>query len=220
MVEVKPPSMLKNLKSRAITGIAIAILVILSLCNSSTACVLLGVIMILAAFEWQNITKNKSVVWTLFGVVIILLPSFSLCKIYAKEDGLAILIWLLVTISSIDTFAYFAGKMIKGPKLIPIISPGKTWAGLIAAALVSSGCGIALPFIFTAMPISESLIIGFSFALVAQSGDLLESWVKRKFGIKDSGNILPGHGGILDRIDSYITAAPYMLFITTLYATQ
>jgi phosphatidate cytidylyltransferase len=132
--------------------------------------------------------------------------------------------WVMIVTWSTDIGAFFAGKGIGGPKLAPSISPAKTWAGLIGGAIAAALLGyLAAQYLgFDAVPqidpeagelLTQSPLYGAFFwlgapmAVVAQAGDLYESWVKRRCGVKDSGTILPGHGGVLDRCDGLIAVA-------------
>ena len=134
--------------------------------------------------------------------------------------GTVVIIYLIAVIAGTDIGAYFAGRSIKGPKLAPAISPNKTWAGLIGGTIAAGLVGL-LFFYTLALGGKDIAVLGVfgheaaaAFAAscliapLAQSGDLMESWIKRRRGIKDSGNLIPGHGGILDRVDGYLTAAP------------
>lgn len=113
-----------------------------------------------------------------------------------------IVFWAMIVTWSTDTFAYFAGRSIGGPKLAPRISPSKTWSGLIGGlvgaellgALVAWWLDLGSPFLY----------IGALMGLIAQAGDLFESWLKRRADVKDSGTLLPGHGGVLDRLDGFL----------------
>jgi phosphatidate cytidylyltransferase len=125
--------------------------------------------------------------------------------------------WVMVVTWATDIFAYFSGRSIGGPKLAPRLSPNKTWAGLIGgmAGAALAGWGVArlfdlgLPFVWLGAPM----------AVLAQAGDLYESWVKRRAGVKDSGAILPGHGGVLDRLDGLlaVSAATYVVLLAGLW---
>tara|TARA_A100001037_G_scaffold284867_1_gene291651 strand:- start:671 stop:1495 length:825 start_codon:yes stop_codon:yes gene_type:complete len=144
----------------------------------------------------------------------------------AEFGGVAITIYLITLIAGIDTGAYFAGRSVGGPKLAPSISPNKTWAGLIGGTIAAGFVGL----VFFYMPVlgGNDIIIFGTFgsgavgalaisciiAPIAQFGDLMESWIKRRRGLKDSGNLIPGHGGILDRIDGYLTTAPLVALIS------
>jgi len=117
------------------------------------------------------------------------------------------LFWLLLLVWATDIGAYAAGRLIGGPLLLPVVSPKKTWAGLVggvvSAGLVGLGVGLALSLPHPAWLAVASGVL----AVVAQAGDLMESWVKRRWGVKDSSNIIPGHGGLLDRVDGLLAAA-------------
>ncbi|HEX5795299.1 MAG TPA: phosphatidate cytidylyltransferase [Geminicoccaceae bacterium] len=155
-----------------------------------------------------------SPVWTGLGVVYVGLPAIALIWLRAvPELGLGLLIWLLVVVWATDTAAYFAGRTLGGPRLAPAISPSKTWSGLCGGML-----GAALTGAFTAGLLgSERLIqaagLGAVLAIVAQLGDLTESAFKRMAGVKDSSALIPGHGGLLDRIDGLLFAAPALALV-------
>jgi phosphatidate cytidylyltransferase len=130
--------------------------------------------------------------------------------------GRDLVIWLLLVIWATDIGAYFAGRSIGGPKLAPRISPKKTWAGLfggmVAAAAVAGLAGIWLDDF---KPSLWNLLLAMVLAVVSQIGDLLESHLKRRYDAKDSSNLIPGHGGVLDRTDG-LMAASLMLALVVL----
>jgi phosphatidate cytidylyltransferase len=148
-----------------------------------------------------------------WGFLYVALPSFALVAL--RWTWFELVFWLMLVTWATDIFAYFAGRSIGGPKLAPRISPNKTWAGLIGgmigAALVGALAahlfGIGTPFLY----------LGAAMGLIAQLGDLYESWVKRRRGVKDSGAILPGHGGVLDRVDGLlpVVVATLLVLIAT-----
>jgi phosphatidate cytidylyltransferase len=118
--------------------------------------------------------------------------------------------WLVVTVLGVwayDTGAYFAGSIIGGPRFLTSISPSKTWAGAIGG-LVTATAVVALLLWALGRGPAEALVLGPLIAIAAQAGDLVESMVKRAAGAKDSGRLFPGHGGILDRVDSLLFAGP------------
>jgi phosphatidate cytidylyltransferase len=135
------------------------------------------------------------------------LPGFALLWLRDRPDGLEAVIWLLLVVWSVDIFAYVAGRAIGGALLWPKVSPRKTWAGLaggvIAAAIVGGLLGLAVE---GRQPLALALLAA-GLAVVAQGGDLLESAVKRHFGVKDASGIIPGHGGLLDRVDGLLAAS-------------
>ncbi len=133
------------------------------------------------------------------------------------DTGFAVVTWLFLVVWATDIGGYFAGKSIGGPKLAPRISPKKTWAGLAGAAVAAAGVGALVAWYFTgyvSVPaLSLAAILGGLLAIVAQLGDLMESALKRRFNAKDSGALIPGHGGILDRIDGLLAAAPALAVV-------
>ncbi len=148
--------------------------------------------------------------FALMGLAYALLPAVSLIWLRQYSDqGGWIVLWLMIIVWSMDTGAYFAGKNIGGPKMAPRISPNKTWAGLIGGAVVAVIMGLITAFYFNFdygwMPLAAAAGV---LAIWSQIGDLAESAVKRHFNVKDSGAIIPGHGGIMDRVDGIVFAAP------------
>lgn len=129
------------------------------------------------------------------------------------EAGYGLVMWLFLVVWATDIGGYFAGRAIGGPKLAPRISPKKTWAGLGGAAAAAAATGVGVAFAFDISALALAAALGGLMAVVAQLGDLLESAVKRRFNTKDSGALIPGHGGILDRIDGLLAAAPAMAVI-------
>ena len=140
----------------------------------------------------------------LLGGVYIIVPCIFLIYIRGVEGGLFLTLFLFCCIWSSDTLAYLGGIVFGGPKLAPSISPKKTESGMFCAVFGTSFlCYVSLYIIFgEADPWSSAAAI--YIAWIAQMGDLLESWLKRHTGVKDSGTILPGHGGVLDRVDGLL----------------
>lgn len=131
--------------------------------------------------------------------------------------GMRLVLFVVFVVAATDIGAYFAGRRIGGPKLAPRLSPNKTWAGLIGgmgAAAVVGGLSAS----FTPYPLTFSGCVWTAafLAVVAQAGDLFESWLKRRAGVKDSGALLPGHGGLLDRLDGLIASAPIFALMVIL----
>ncbi|WP_235889164.1 phosphatidate cytidylyltransferase [Glacieibacterium frigidum] len=147
--------------------------------------------------------------WVVGGVLYCGLPAIALIVLRAQPSGIMLTVWTLSIVWATDIFAYFAGRAIGGPKLAPAISPNKTWAGLgggvVGAALTAYG--VAAYFQMSGPVKDYALIAGGVLAVVAQGGDLFESWMKRNTGVKDSGRLLPGHGGVLDRLDGLVPVA-------------
>lgn len=153
--------------------------------------------------------------WGLVGALYV--GFAAICLIGLRGDaveGKYVIYWLAMTVIATDVGAYFSGRIIGGPKLWRRVSPNKTWAGLAGAMVLSAICSavfsqLALGYVELFLSLLAALT-----AIVAQSGDLIESAYKRHFGVKDSGAILPGHGGVLDRLDGMLSATLFVAIIT------
>ena len=156
--------------------------------------------------EWRRLTDNWGVGWVIAGFVYALLPALALLWLRDRApQGLELLYWVFIVTWSTDIGAYFAGRAIGGPKLAPSISPNKTWAGLVGGMISAGLAGLAWTQ-YVMLPLALIWLAPL-FAAAAQGGDLFESWLKRRAGAKDSGTLLPGHGGILDRLDGLVVVA-------------
>ena len=158
----------------------------------------------LMAAEWFRLTRGYPFARTLglvYGIAALLAM---LWLRHQPALGRETVLWLTVCVWSTDIAAYFVGSLVGGAKLAPRISPGKTWSGLIGAmvvtALGSAGFGVAIG---EGQPIMLG-VVGAILAVVGQMGDLLKSHAKRRAGVKDSGHLIPGHGGLLDRLDGFL----------------
>ena len=173
--------------------------------------------------EWNSLTKDDGPGWHLAGMFYAAVPCASLIWLRdlsltnSPDAGLYAVLYLFLIIWATDIGAYFAGRQIGGPKLAPAISPGKTWAGLgggiLAAAAIGGVCSSFTPFPGSFL---ACLIMGAFLAVLAQGGDLFESWMKRRVGKKDSGTLIPGHGGLLDRVDGLTFTTPFFAFALAL----
>ena len=139
------------------------------------------------------------------GLLYAGLPVLGLLYLRGDENGLTITFWAMALVWATDIGAYFAGRTIGGPKLAPVVSPNKTWAGLIGGMSAALMLGFAMHIIVN-LPLFLALASPV-LATLAQCGDLLESGMKRRAGLKDSGTLIPGHGGILDRVDGLVPVA-------------
>ncbi|GIX15320.1 MAG: hypothetical protein KatS3mg118_3279 [Paracoccaceae bacterium] len=153
--------------------------------------------------------------WLLAGYLWV---GLAMCAVEGLRDdplyGFEAVLWLFLVVIASDIGGYFGGRLIGGPKLWPRLSPKKTWAGSLAgmalAALLGAGFSRLTAGTFAAEVATVSALV----ALVSQGGDMLESWFKRRFGVKDSSRLLPGHGGLLDRLDGLMAAALVTAAIT------
>lgn len=172
--------------------------------------------LIFAAFFFTGIATRNSKLAA--GALYVGIPVLALLLLRAHPMGFVLTLWTMAVVWACDTGAYFAGRAIGGPKLAPSISPNKTWAGLLGGVVAAAVFTLALARLtgtsFPASLIALSPIL----AVVAQGGDLFESHLKRVAGVKDSGNLLPGHGGVLDRLDGLVPVAPVAgIFVAVLY---
>lgn len=160
---------------------------------------------ILAFFLLSALTRTGGKRWLSTGLVYAGLPAVALIWLRQQPDGFALVMWTMGVVWATDIFAYFAGRAIGGPKIWTAISPNKTWAGLaggmVAAALFSILFARVAGWPQTMLAMA---LIGALLAIVAQIGDFFESWLKRRAGVKDSGTLLRGHGGVMDRVDGLV----------------
>jgi phosphatidate cytidylyltransferase len=160
----------------------------------------------------------------LFGLLYVGFPLTLIPLMWAREDGPTLLLFLMVCVWAGDSAALYIGRNFGRHKLVPRLSPGKTWEGSIASVVGSMLAGLAVvlaserfaargsTFLHVTQPVWQSLLLAVLLNVAAQVGDLLESAIKRGAGVKDSGTMLPGHGGILDRIDALLLAAPVLWY--------
>lgn len=199
-----------GLRTRAISGAVMAVMVLSALWMGGILFIALIMLVALQMIrEWDRLTFNENILWRLVGLAYVAIPCMSLLWLRNQQHGIQLVLTLLLIVWATDIGAYFSGRFAGGPKLAPAISPNKTWAGLIggmvAAAIVAA---IATSFSPTPASIAGALWAGMALAILGQAGDLFESWLKRRAGVKDSGSLIPGHGGLLDRVDGLILATP------------
>lgn len=146
--------------------------------------------------------------WRALGILYAGLPAVALLLLRGDSDyGLAATLWLFATVWATDSAAYASGRLIGGPRIWPRVSPNKTWAGLAGGVLAAGlAGGVAARFISGAS-IETLVVLGATVSIAAQAGDFFESGFKRRFGAKDSGRLIPGHGGLMDRVDGLVAAA-------------
>lgn len=167
----------------------------------------------LLAFAWLALRARArgSLAAAGAGFVVLVPAGIGLSHLVTLQpNGQLLLLYLLVLIAAADVGAYFGGRAFGRRKLAPHVSPGKTWEGFAAGMLAAAAVGAGGAFVFE-QPFWPWLLLCELVALVSVVGDLTESMFKRRVGLKDSGKLLPGHGGILDRIDSLTAAAPTFL---------
>ncbi len=165
------------------------------------------------AAEWMAMSRvlrqgRLSPASLLLGVCYILPAVAALIWLRgAAETGRANVLFVVLVVWASDIGAYLVGRWLGGPKLAPAISPGKTRSGAVGGLVLAGLVGVAAALLWQTAPLPGLLAAG-GLGLVSQAGDLLESAIKRHFGVKDSGRLIPGHGGLLDRLDGVLAAAP------------
>jgi phosphatidate cytidylyltransferase len=172
----------------------------------------------LVLWEWSMLVRNSApagpatvpgfVGWMVAGLLYA--GALLIAPIVLRSDaafGFVAILFLFAVVWATDIAAYFTGRAVGGPKLWPAVSPGKTWSGAIGGALGAAAAGLlvgkAAGLAITAMLVLVTL----GLSVAAQAGDLLESALKRHFGAKDASRLIPGHGGLMDRLDGFLTAA-------------
>ena len=143
------------------------------------------------------------------GVLYTGMPAVALIELRTGEEpyGFLAVLFVLLSVIATDTLAYFAGRSIGGPKLWPSVSPNKTWSGFIGGITGAAVVGLVFAGRLTGASPARLAMVALLLGIVAQGGDLAESALKRGFGVKDASNLLPGHGGLMDRLDGIVAAA-------------
>ena len=198
---------MNNLVVRSVSGIVMAGVALgAAFLGGYTFAVLAALAAGVMFTEWRRMTDGWGAGWTVGGFFYCLVPTLALLWIRDRTpQGLELLYWIFIVTWTTDIGAYVAGRAIGGPKLAPTISPNKTIAGL-AGGMVSAGLASWAWVQYVMLPL-PLLWLAPLFAAAAQGGDLFESGLKRRAGVKDSGTILPGHGGVLDRLDGLVVVA-------------
>lgn len=190
-------------------------------------------------FEWNKLIERFGLsglgetLWFFAGVVYVGGAAYAMMVVRngrqvlpldPAQSGyapLVVLVGFILPVIAVDVGAYFAGRAIGGPKIAPRISPAKTWAGLAGGALLAGLVGVVVELTdfgpaaapgTSALAIAAAMVGGVLIAVLAQAGDFFESWMKRRAGVKDSGTLIPGHGGLFDRLDGFI-AVFFTLFL-------
>lgn len=167
-----------------------------------------------ATFASGVFRDTKLAAWNLLGIFYVAVPAMALVLVRNDAEwGMATLLWIIGLVVAADTGGYIAGRSIGGPKLAPRISPNKTWAGLGGAVAGAAIIGLLTGFIVNHTNVWLLVLVSAVLGIVEQAGDLVESALKRHFGVKDASHIIPGHGGVLDRVDGLLAVALAVLVI-------
>jgi phosphatidate cytidylyltransferase len=169
--------------------------------------------------EWWRLVASGGWAWRLAGVLYAV--AVAAAPVILRGDplwGMAALLWLYAAVWLSDIMAFACGRLIGGPRLWPALSPRKTWAGLIGGTLGGTVAAVCVAAAAGAAALAPVVALSFAVALASQGGDLLESAIKRRFGAKDSSHVIPGHGGIMDRIDGFVIAATVAAVVGAVHA--
>ena len=200
--------------ARVVAGAVALALAALSALHDSIAGVVAALILGVAAVGW--IAGGRQGIWAAAGVLYAgaLVASVGLLRV-SPSFGMASILWLFAVVWGADIAAYFAGRLIGGPRLWPRVSPGKTWAGAIVGAFAGAVLGLMLGAWTNRL--AALFWLGLATAIVSELGDLFESALKRRFGVKDSSGLIPGHGGLMDRLDAFTSASFFAAVVAILH---
>lgn len=231
---VETPATAKNpadLGTRVVSAVVMVVVAGIALMLGGWVWMAFVALVALAAlWEWNGLAKGVGrttvgeALWLFIGVIYIGVAALGMVQLRAFYVPVFFAIAFVLPIIAVDVGAYFMGRALGGPKIAPRISPSKTWAGLLGGVI-----GATLAYLFVGYNWADSyfvsneatfgwksligaLILGTVVAVIAQAGDFFESWMKRRAGVKDSGRLIPGHGGVLDRVDGMIA----VFFVLTL----
>lgn len=172
--------------------------------------VIVAAVMLGLAVEWLGLCRRSR--WpTLRPAGLVYVALAGAAMLWLRDDpvaGRADVLFLLLIVWAGDIGAYLVGRWVGGPRLAPQISPGKTWSGAVGGLLAAVAAGLLAAHVLSNAATWRAVAVAAALAVVAQAGDLLESFVKRRLKVKDSGHLIPGHGGLFDRLDSVLAAAP------------
>lgn len=201
--------------SRAVTGerhrlvaavLLAVVLIALVLGYSAAGVLVLLALSVVASLVDCRIAGQGN--WAPAGLAYAGLSGLSLAWLRdGDQAGLTAILFLFAVVWATDIFAYFVGRSLGGPKLAPSISPGKTQSGALGGTVGGVVAGVAIAAWSGLGNLQMLAVVAFLLSVISQVGDLFESWVKRRHGVKDSGSIIPGHGGVMDRVDGLVAAA-------------
>lgn len=201
--QMSPPSL-------AGQGVLVALLV-LDLAGQrefGLAAIVLGAV---AAFAFSGFSRSGR--WCAEGILYSGAAMFALLAIREGTGGLLFTFFLFFVVWATDIFAYFTGRALGGPKLWMRVSPKKTWSGAIGGLVLATVFGVGVVAVAGSGELWFWALLAVGLSIVSQAGDLLESAIKRRFSVKDSSRLIPGHGGIMDRIDGLVAAAIFAVLI-------
>lgn len=160
--------------------------------------------------------RRGGALWSAFGALYVSIPTVLMVVIRGTEagfsSGLRVMLFIIIVVVAADVGAYFGGSAMKGPKMAPKLSPNKTWSGFMSGMVLGCAFGFLVGH-FLGLPVALTLMLSIAIGVFSVIGDFVESGFKRRFKVKDTGNIIPGHGGLLDRVDGLMLA----VFVSALF---
>ena len=213
-----------GIESRSIRTIMVSFVAtapVLALIDQFDAAWVFIVLGMLVGLIRKNTINTRSRIIAAFGIPYI--GATGIVIVWLRCDpvlGLETVFWLFCVVIATDSAGYFVGRIVGGPKLFPRISPKKTWSGLSGGVVAASVVGVFTVNLTDQSAFIPIILICACIAIVAQAGDFIESGLKRYFSVKDASNIIPGHGGVLDRLDGFLTATPFVAFLTWFHGSS
>jgi phosphatidate cytidylyltransferase len=204
----------RDFPGAALGWLGLAIIVIATLAEESVYAV--GALLLFTLLSAGLVAFRRKSWWLPAGIVYAGLTVVAMAEIRDEDlRGFVLMLFIFATVWATDILAYFVGRAIGGPKLAPRISPGKTWSGAIGGAVAAVVIGPAVVWCFFPGIGLRVALVALVLSICSQAGDLFESFIKRRFGVKDSSHLIPGHGGVMDRVDGLVFAcfAAFLLAI-------
>lgn len=201
---------------QVVAAVALTVLLAALLLWASAGAILVSLAVAVAALAgWAQLAGRS--LWPAAGLLYAALSGLALAYLRgADQAGLLAILFLFSVVWATDILAYFTGRALGGPKLAPAISPGKTWSGALGGTAAGVLAGFAVGSLAEVPNLAMLACAALVLSVVSQLGDLFESWVKRRSGVKDSGALIPGHGGVMDRADGLVAAAAALWLIGAL----
>lgn len=181
---------------------------------------MLGVVLMLLLFVFAARVDFDRAGWIALVVPYMGGGCLALLAIRMLDHGLSLTLYLLLVVWATDIGAFFVGRRIGGPKLLPQVSPSKTWSGLLGGMAAAGLLAFCYAKVQSVQLPALAAGLAFVLAVVAQLGDLFESYIKRRVGVKDSGCLIPGHGGVLDRVDGLVFAALFLILFQSIVGEE
>ena len=207
----RPAGRWADLSKRVLSALVLAPIALVCVWVGGAAfTVIVAAVMLGLAVEWLGLCRRSGCA-PLCPAGLAYVAVAGAAMLWLRDDpvaGRADVLFLLLVVWAGDIGAYLIGRWIGGPRLAPHISPGKTWSGAVGGLLAAVAAGLVAAHVLSDAATWRVVVIAAALGIVAQAGDLLESFVKRRLAVKDSGHLIPGHGGLFDRLDGVLAAAP------------